>query len=60
MTDRLTYTLNEAASMMGVHPSTIRNWIDQGRMPSLKIGGRRMVSARALAALVAESESSAS
>lgn len=35
-------SLAEAAEMLGVHPSTIRNWADQGRLPVQRTqGGHR-------------------
>ncbi len=35
-------SLREAAEMLGVHPSTIRNWADQGRLPVHRTqGGHR-------------------
>ena len=35
-------SLSEAASVLGVHPSTVRVWADQGRLPYLRTqGGHR-------------------
>lgn len=35
-------TLSEVAEMLGVHPSTVRNWADQGRLPVHRTqGGHR-------------------
>lgn len=36
------YTLSDVAERLGVHPSTIRNWADQGRLPVHRTqGGHR-------------------
>jgi excisionase family DNA binding protein len=32
----------QAAKHLSVHPSTIRRWIDQGRLPAYRIGDRRI------------------
>ena len=35
-------SLSEAAQILGVHPSTVRNWADQGQLPSHRTqGGHR-------------------
>lgn len=35
-------SLSEAAEMLGVHPSTVRSWADQGRLPAHRTqGGHR-------------------
>jgi|GEM_PF-1221861 len=36
----LTVTL--AAKLLSVHPSTIRRWIDAGRLPAYRLGGKRI------------------
>jgi len=32
-------SLSEAAEVLGVHPGTVRNWSDQGRLPVYRTGG---------------------
>jgi excisionase family DNA binding protein len=32
-------TLHEAARILGVHPATVRNWSDSGRLPVYRTGG---------------------
>ena len=35
-------SLRQAADMLGVHPATVRNWADEGKLPSLRTpGGHR-------------------
>lgn len=33
-------SLSEAAEILGVHPSTVRNWSDQGLLPVYRTGGK--------------------
>lgn len=33
-------TVNEIAERLKLNPQTVRNWIDQGRLPALRIGRR--------------------
>lgn len=35
-------TVSQAATRLAVHPSTIRRWIDRGRLPAYRIGERRI------------------
>jgi excisionase family DNA binding protein len=35
-------TVAQAAEQLSVHPSTIRRWIDQGRLPAYRIGEKRI------------------
>jgi excisionase family DNA binding protein len=30
-------TVNEIAEQLRLHPQTIRNWIDQGKLPALRV-----------------------
>lgn len=32
-------SLSEAAKILGVHPATVRNWADQGHLPSQRTPG---------------------
>ncbi len=41
--DREFYTVNEAASILGVHPITVRKMTSSGELPSFKVSGRRFV-----------------
>ncbi len=49
---RLAYRIDEAAERVGVHRVTLYRWIATGKLKTVKIGGVRLVSARALQALV--------
>ena len=47
-------TVSQAARHLSVHPSTLRRWIDQGRLPAYRLGEKRIaVKASDLAGLVA-------
>src|SRR5579872_832653 len=35
-------TVPQAAQILSVHPSTIRRWIDQGRLPAYRLGPKRI------------------
>jgi excisionase family DNA binding protein len=35
-------TVVQAAEQLSVHPSTIRRWIDKGRLPAYRIGDKRI------------------
>jgi molybdopterin-binding protein len=53
------YSMGQAAELLGVSPDTVRRWVDGGRLAASKdSGGRRVVDGEALASL-AESMSSA-
>lgn len=39
------YSVDETAKMMGCTEVTIRRWIAQGHLESVKIGGRRLIPA---------------
>src|SRR5581483_4318004 len=36
-------TVPEAARLVGVHPASIRRWIDSGRLPAHRVGQRRVL-----------------
>src|SRR5579864_3184409 len=38
--DETFLTVAEVAEMLKLNPQTVRNWIDQGRMPALRVGRR--------------------
>jgi excisionase family DNA binding protein len=50
--DPLAYRVDEAAKMVSISQSTIYRWIATGKLKTVKIGGIRLVPARALQALV--------
>jgi excisionase family DNA binding protein len=35
-------TVTRAAELLSVHPSTIRRWIDDGRLPAYRLGPKRI------------------
>ncbi len=41
--DREFCTVNEAASILGLHPITIRKMTGSGELPSFKLSGRRFI-----------------
>src|SRR3954454_8732073 len=44
------FTVGEAAELLGVSPDTVRRWVDAGQLPATRAqGGRRRVDGRALA-----------
>jgi molybdopterin-binding protein len=44
------FTVGEAAELLGVSPDTVRRWIDSGELPASRSeGGRRRVDGKALA-----------
>lgn len=52
MTDRLAYSVSEAAQALGVSRTLIKSAIQAGEIASIKIGARRLVPAEALHALI--------
>lgn len=50
-------TVDEVAAHLRVNPQTIRNWIDAGKLPHVKIGPRRVrIFRRDLEALIEAGE----
>ena len=44
------FTVGEAAELLGVSPDTVRRWVDSGQLPASRTaGGRRRVDGEALA-----------
>lgn len=44
------FTVGQAAELLGVSPDTVRRWVDSGELPAVKTSrGRRLVDGRALA-----------
>jgi excisionase family DNA binding protein len=50
--DRLAYSPGELAASLGVTRQHINNLIARGEIPSVKLGRRRLIPARAVAALL--------
>ena len=48
MTDRITLAPDDAAKVLGIGASTLQDWTRRGIVPSIKIGGVRLYSLRAL------------
>jgi molybdopterin-binding protein len=46
-----TYRIAEAAELLGVSDDTMRRWVEAGRVPTAKEGGRTVVPGAGLAAL---------
>lgn len=36
------YTVNEVAKLLKLNPQTVRNWIDRGDLPAVRVGARRV------------------
>jgi excisionase family DNA binding protein len=56
LADRKTFTLGEAAGLTGLCVSTLYNLMGHGRLQTIKIGGRRLVTREALDALLGASD----
>ena len=41
-------TVKEAADFLRVHPVTLYSWVSQGRIPSIKMGRKRLFDRREL------------
>jgi len=49
------FTVGEAAELIGVSPDTVRRWVDSGQLPAERTpGGRRLVDGAALASFLTE------
>lgn len=50
-----TFTVSQAAELLGVSPDTIRRWVDSGELPATRTpGGQRKLDGRALARFSAQ------
>ncbi len=47
---KLNYSTKEAAAVLSVSERTVRNWIERRGLPSIKVGGRRLIRVRDLGA----------
>jgi excisionase family DNA binding protein len=55
--DKLTYTLKEACVALGLGKSTLYKLIGDGRLPTIRVGGRRLIETRALEGFLAAARS---
>lgn len=46
-------SVQEAATRLGVAPISIYRWTEDGSLPSIKLGGRRLVSEATIDAIIA-------
>jgi excisionase family DNA binding protein len=51
--------IESAAELLGISPWTIRSWIAQGRIRSLKVGSRRLIQEMEIKRLVSEGTAAA-
>jgi len=51
---RMGYSVTEAADVLGMAPSGLWRWISLGKIRSVKIGSRRIISAHELQRLLTE------
>lgn len=54
---RLTYTVAEAADVLGIGESLLRRLIDRGDFPALRLGGRVVVSKLAVQSMLEQAAS---
>lgn len=47
-------SLDDAADRIGLSVWTLRRWVCQGRLPSVKLGGRRLLAESTIETLVAK------
>ena len=52
--ERKFYSVIETASMLGCTEITIRRWVMDGTIGSVKIGGRRLIPVKTIEALIAK------
>jgi excisionase family DNA binding protein len=46
------YTLNQVAEMLGVHRTTLYDWMNAGKLAYVQVGERRRIAQSALAAFI--------
>jgi excisionase family DNA binding protein len=49
--------IEQTADLLGVSPWTIRAWVAQGKLKSVKLGSRRLVPESEVVRLISEAES---
>ena len=54
--ESLLYTIKQTATLLNVGRSTVYNLMDQGKLPSVKVGGSRRITRSALDKYVDELE----
>lgn len=52
MTDKLAYTINEAAAAVGLGRTTIYRLIAEGKLSTVKVGHRTLIPTASLRALI--------
>ena len=55
--DRKFYSVEETAAMLGCTQVTIRRWVGNGTLRSIKLGGRRLIAAGTVDDLVQQAQS---
>jgi excisionase family DNA binding protein len=55
--ERKFYSVDETASMLGCTSVTIRRWVGNGTLPSIKLGGRRLISVDTVNSLIQQAQS---
>jgi excisionase family DNA binding protein len=55
----MTLTVPEAARRIGKNPETVRRWIREGKLRSVKVGTQHLVDERDLANLIAQGAATA-
>ena len=53
MVERKFFSVNETASMLGCTKVTVRRWVMDGTIGSIKIGGRRLIPRKVIDELIA-------
>jgi excisionase family DNA binding protein len=43
VSERVVYTLSEAAELLGVHYETVARWVRTGKLPGVKLSRRKVV-----------------
>jgi excisionase family DNA binding protein len=46
--NKLAYSLEETAALLGVHPNTVKKYVKSGELPSRRLGDRWLVPADGL------------
>ena len=59
ITDRLTCTVEEAARLLGISRTLAYRLVQSGKLPSFKVGKRRLIPVTAVERFIAEQLSSA-
>jgi excisionase family DNA binding protein len=54
--ERKFFSVDETAAMLGCTSVTIRRWVGNGTLPSIKLGGRRLIAAGTVNNLVQQAQ----